>query len=551
MNPILQIVVSIIGTLGAYGLFLLAQYLYRQATSPLNNLPGPPNSSWIHGNSKEIQDAEISVLHEKWVEEYGTTIVYKWFLASGKIRDCQMMGNRLYTQDTKALNHILMSGYDYQKPEPARKWGLRNIVGSGILVQEEDEHRLQRKVMNPAFGVAQIRELAEIFVDESIHLRDIWASQLGSDNKPVRVEVQSWLSKMTLDVIGRAGFNYRFNALDSTEPDELIKAFSVIFGISSRFTIWNVLQGVVPVLRLFPSTAGSIKKEAQATMERIGRDLLRQTKEHLAATGEKGDGWRARDLLSLLVRSNMSKDIPEHQRMSDEDVIAQVPTFLVAGHETTSTAVTWALFALTQNKEIQRKLRDELLQVQTESPTMDTLNSLPYLDAVVRETLRVHSPVTGTFRVAMKDDFIPLSVPYTDRKGEVHNEIQVHKGDSISIPVLAINRSKSLWGEDAREFKPERWMTPGGIPSTASSIPGVWGNMMSFLGGAHACIGYRFSLVEMKALIFVLVRAFEFDLAVAADDVVGKSSIVQRPHLRSDPGQGSQLPLWVKLYTPS
>ncbi|KAJ3838895.1 cytochrome P450 [Lentinula raphanica] len=540
MHPILQIILSIFGTLGSYGLFLLIRYVYAEATSPLTKLPGPPNPSWIHGNSKELQDHEIAVMQEKWVEQYGPTITFKWFL-----------GNRLYTQDTKALHHILMSGYDYQKPEALRKWSLRNVVGSGILVQEEDEHRLQRKVMNPAFGVAQIRELTEIFVDESIHLRDIWASQVGPENNPVRVEVQSWLSRMTLDVIGRAGFNYRFNALDSTEPDELNKAFSVIFGISNRFTLWNVLQTVVPVLRLIPSTTDSVKKEAQATMERIGRDLLRQTKEYLAATGEKADGWIARDLLSLLVRSNMSKDIPEHQRMTDEDVIAQVPTFLVAGHETTSTAVTWALFAMTQNKEIQNKLREELLQVATESPDMDTLNSLPYLDAVVRETLRVHSPVTGTLRVAMKDDFIPLGTPYTDKNGEVHNSIQVSKGDTLSVPILAVNRSKEIWGEDAREFKPERWMTPGGVPNAASTIPGVWGNMLSFLGGAHACIGYRFSLVEMKALLFVLVRKFEFDLAVSPDDVVGKSTIVQRPHLKSEPEKGSQLPLWMKLYVPS
>ncbi|KAJ3865395.1 cytochrome P450 [Lentinula novae-zelandiae] len=484
MSPLLQVLASIFGTLGVYGLFLLAQYLYREATSPLNALPGPPNSSWIYGNSKEIQDA--------------------------------VSGHR---------ENVCIRGYDYQKPEALRNWILKNVVGSGnsssgILVQEEDEHRRQRKVMNPAFGVAQIRELTEIFVDESLHLRDIWLSQvgLGADNGAVRVDVQSWLSRMTLDVIGRAGFNYRFYALDSTEPDELSKAFSVIFGISSRFTLWNdVLQGLFPVLRVF--------KEAQVTMERIGRDLLRQSKEHLAATGEKGDGWRARDLLSLLVRSNMSKDILEHQRMSDEDVISQVPTFLVAGHETTSTAVTWALYALTQDKEIH--------------PSMDILNSLPYLDAVVRETLRVYSPVTGTERVAMKDDILPLGVPFTDKNGEVHNDIRVRKGDLFNIPVLAVNRSKALWGEDARDFKPERWLTPGGVPSTVSSIPGVWGNMLSFLGGAHACIGYRFSLVEMKALLFVLIRAFEFELAVSPEDIVGKTGI------------GSQLPLWVKPYVQS
>ncbi|KAJ3824346.1 hypothetical protein F5880DRAFT_1480401 [Lentinula raphanica] len=135
MHPILQIILSIFGTLGSYGLFLLIRYVYAEATSPLTKLPGPPNPSWIHGNSKELQDA-ATVMQERWVEQYGPTIAYKWFL-----------GNRLYTQDTKALHHILMSGYDYQKPEALRKWSLRNVVGSGILVQEEDEHRLQRKVM--------------------------------------------------------------------------------------------------------------------------------------------------------------------------------------------------------------------------------------------------------------------------------------------------------------------------------------------------------------------------------------------------------------------
>ncbi|KAJ4499391.1 cytochrome P450 [Lentinula lateritia] len=486
----------------------------------------------IRRRVKRIQDAETSVTQEKWVEEYGTTFAYKWFL-----------GKRLYTVDTVALNHILMSGYDYQKPEALRNWILKNVVGSGILVQEEDEHRRQRKVMNPAFGVAQIRELTEIFVDESLHLRDIWLSQvgLGADNGAVRVDVQSWLSRMTLDVIGRAGFNYRFNALDSTEPDELSKAFSVIFGISSRFTLWNDLLSTFINLSFQPSTSDSVKKEAQVTMERIGRDLLRQSKAHLAATGEKGDGWRARDLLSLLVRSNMSKDILEHQRMSDEDVISRI---IWNSTQTTSTAVTWALYALTQDKEIQCKLREELLRVSTESPSMDILNSLPYLDAVVRETLRVYSPVTGTERVAMKDDILPLGVPFTDKNGEVHNDIRVRKGDLFNIPVLAVNRSKALWGEDARDFKPERWLTPGGVPGAVSSIPGVWGNMLSFLGGAHACIGYRFSLVEMKALLFVLIRAFEFELAVSPEDIVGKTGIVRRIHLKSEPEKGSQLPLW-------
>lgn len=115
-------------------------------------------------------------------------------------------------------------------------------------------------------------------------------------------------------------------------------------------------------------------------------------------------------------------------------------------------------------------------------------------------------------------------------------------------------------------FRPERWES---IPEAATSIPGIWGNMLTFLGGQRACIGFRFSLVEYefflhpllfhrltllvdlyrtKALLFTLVRAFEFQLAVPAEDIGKKSSIVQRPMLKSDPESRSQLPLHVTLY---
>ncbi|KAG6871193.1 hypothetical protein C0992_011546, partial [Termitomyces sp. T32_za158] len=100
-----------------------------------------------------------------------------------------------------------------------------------------------------------------------------------------------------------------------------------------------------------------------------------------------------------------------------------VPTFLVAGHETTSTATTWALFALSQDLRVQIKLREELRTVDTDTPTMDELNALPYLDMVVRETLRVHSPVAATMRMATQDDILPLHKPFTDRKGVVHTGI--------------------------------------------------------------------------------------------------------------------------------
>ncbi|KAG6823565.1 hypothetical protein H0H93_003423, partial [Arthromyces matolae] len=69
---------------------------------------------------------------------------------------------------------------------------------------------------------------------------------------------------------------------------------------------------------------------------------------------------------------------------------------------------------------------------------------------------------------------------------------RIAKGETLLIPIAAINRDKTIWGDDAHEFRPERWET---VPEEANRIPGVWGNVLTFLGGPRACIGYRFSLV--------------------------------------------------------
>jgi len=275
-------------------------------------------------------------------------------------------------------------------------------------------------------------------------------------------------------------------------------------------------------------------------MGRIGAGLLKQSK-----TAQEDDKRPIRkDILSLLVRANTIQDLPEAQRMDDEQVMAQIPTFLIAGHETTSVTMTWALYALTQNKHVQTKLRQEISDLSTDNPTMDDLNGLPYLDAFVRETLRLYPAVPNVIRAAKKDDCIPLTKPFTDTKGIVHHEICVRKGQRIMIPIFLINQDKSIWGEDSKEFKPERWAN---IPDAVASVPGVWANMLTFIGGPRACIGYRFSLVETKALLFTLVRAFEFDLAIPSKDIVTKPfNGGQRPIVLTDPNNSNQMPLLVR-----
>ncbi|KAJ7485931.1 cytochrome P450 [Mycena latifolia] len=529
----LRLTASIAGTFGAYVLYRIMKMLYAEFTSPLRYLPGPRSAHWFFGNAKEL--SETPGVEGRWIEQYGRTMKLHAFF--GQLQ--------LYIADSTALHHILSSTHIYQKSEPIR-FSLGRIVGQGLLVVEDDVHKQQRKIMNPAFGAPQIRELTGIFVEKSIQLRDLWAVEAARAGGVVRVEVISWFSKATLDIIGLAGFNYPINALGAqsvNSPDELSVAFNRLFKTETEFSLMRAIQAYFPVFRPIPLPIDKIARQSHATMRRIGQQLLADSKRDIAENGTFETG-RARDLLNLLVRANTSKEIPASQRLSDEDVLAQVPTFLVAGHETTSTAMTWALFALTQNTAAQKRLRAELLSVEMESPSMEDLNNLPYLDCVVRETLRVNAPVTATSRIALCDDIIPLSTPFTDKNGTVHEALRIRKGDMVNIPILALNRDKAIWGPDALEFVPERWESSTPI---SNALPAMWGNMFTFLGGPRGCIGYRFSIVEMKALLFTLIRSFEFELAVPIADIGTKAlGVVQKPIVLSEPDAGNQLPLLVR-----
>ncbi|KAJ7782192.1 cytochrome P450 [Mycena olivaceomarginata] len=498
-----RLLASIAGTLIAYSLFKILRLWYQELNSPLRHLPGPRSSSFIYGNGKELLRDNGPAVQEKWVQTYGRTLKYPFFFGL----------SRLYTTDTKALNHFLTNHDIYQRPSPSR-YLLSLIVGPGVLVTEGEVHRRQ----NPAFGPPQIRELTSIFLEKSEELRNIWASQAASG--AVRLDVLPWLNKTTLDIIGLAGFDYPFNSLGAERPTELAIAFAATVQASTSLSALDMVLAFVPALRAMPTKFAAVCRTSQDTMNRIGRQILRSSKDEMAESGtfETGGG---RDLLSLLVRANTANDISESQRLSEEEVLAQVPTFLVAGHETC------------------------LLSVQTDSPTMDELDTLPYLDCVVREALRVHPPVVSTGRVAMQDDVVPLDTPWTDKYGNVHKTLRWMKQTHRMIPIMMMNRDKEIWGPDAAEFIPERWESE---PPISNTLPGVWGQVLTFLGGPRACIGYRFSVIQMKALLFTLVRAFEFELAVPAADIGRKISIVQRPMVRSEPGAGAQMPLLVKPY---
>ncbi|KAK7037870.1 cytochrome P450 [Favolaschia claudopus] len=515
-----------------YVLYHALPILYREFAKSIRRMPGPQSHSWLFGNFKEMM-ANANLMN-RWREEFGATFRFRGLFSISE----------LHTSDIKAINHIFSKSAVYRRAPSARE-SSRGLSGDGILSVEEEDH----KRFNPAFTIAQMRVITEIFMEKATQLSDIWKAQLGEDGS-THIDVLSWIRLMTLDTIGKAGFDYDFQALvPDKKPNELNEVLLQIFHspASSRYATFRQLQSLVPILKLIPLPGTSLFLAARSKMLTIGYQILARSKADIEASNKDKNMGGQRDLLSTLLRANLSPDVPVNQRLNDAELVSQIPTFFVAGNETTSLAASWALHALSVNTAAQKELREELFTISTDNPTMDELNSLPYLERVVRETLRLYSPITFRHRMAMEEDVLPLSKPYIDKNGETQVSVVIPKGQLIHIPVLAINTDAEIWGLDAKEWKPERWEN---IPKDASNIPTVWANLMTFFAGPHNCVGFRFAVLEVKALLFAVVRAFEIEKAVP-EGGIRPAALLQRPFVVAEGGRKSSLPLVLRAYAES
>jgi len=216
--------------------------------------------------------------------------------------------------------------------------------------------------------------------------------------------------------------------------------------------------------------------------------------------------------MSILVRARKA-DLDSKTggyAMSDEAMMDQVLTFLGAGHETTASGLAWTLWLLAKDPKSQQKLRDEVTSLYAETPRPDyrALKDLQWLDCVVQESLRLMPPVPMTFRKAGKTDYI--------------DGVLVPKGTLFYIPIRVINTWKEVWGDDAEEFNPGRWLNlPPKYNSTFSSL--------SFLAGPHACIGKTMAIVEMKAVLSALIANFEFEPAHAGQVPQPTAAVTMKP----------------------
>ncbi|KAK0440709.1 cytochrome P450 [Armillaria borealis] len=491
---------------------LLASLLHRWFKQPsVKHVKGPPSPSFWLGHERVLRDqGNAGDLETKWRKEYGT--VYR-------ISGCLGVSNLRVS--VLALKHIFHSSHPYPKSQD-NAFILDLVVGKGLVTVDDETHHRQRKIMNPVFSLAQLQKAQVIFQQCSDKLVNGIQGSLARTGTDDTINVLDWTSKAALDIIGLASFRYDFGSLDG-QNTELGQAMRHIFTASqSNSTALELI--LVALIRMVPYSAlGFLKLFSTREFRQLASvgNLAKTTAREVMASHDgvqmpEGDG----DIVDMLARARFTG------KMQDDEIEAQLMTFVVAGHETTSISLSWLLYELAEHSEHQSIIRAELKQ-------SNDYDSMPFLNAAIKESLRLH-PNSHTFiRTAPHDDVLPLS------GGE---ELVIPKGQTLFCSAHLYNRLPSLWGDDADEWNPSRF-----FDKTLPVLLGVYANLMTFSTGSRSCIGWRFAVTEMQTILAKLILHFEFSLpeGVEVQQFPGSPSVV--PIVKGKAHLGSQLPLRVRV----
>ncbi|KAF9224556.1 cytochrome P450 [Gyrodon lividus] len=432
----------------------------------------------------------------------------------------------------KAIAHFYARETTTYILTPFAKFLTGILVGRGSLLTSHGEvHKRLRKSLTPAFSIAAIRKLLPIFYDSAYKAKVAWDSILENSPDGAIIEVQEWMNHISLDTMGIAGFSHDFASLDgkrsavTTVFEEMGNAKpSPVFGYIF------VLAHLFPAILSLPNPRTRLTQILNDTMGIISRELLEKTKKE----NEEGISEEQKDksIIGLLIKAGSTDS---ELYMSQEEILAQTKVLLFAGYDTTSASLTWALIELCRDQEAQNKLREELSQLHGD-PTWDQLtNGLPYLDAVVHETLRLHAPLPETTRV--KTTLSPLSDPvFIPSSPSPVTHLSIPRGTIVTVPLASVNRSTSFWGPDAKAFQPSRWIDEDGMSGRAKEIQGHK-HILTFSDGPRTCLGKGFAVAEFKVVLSVLVRNFTFEFRDGPEtkaDIAG--GILPRPRIEGEEG---------------
>ncbi|TKA79339.1 hypothetical protein B0A55_03459 [Friedmanniomyces simplex] len=421
-----------------YG-YVIYRIVIPYFTSPLRRLPSPKGATFFMGHAIEsLKAVPPGAAPLKWSKEVPNDglIVFQGYFHAFQ--------NLMVTTPETIMDVVNTHAADWEKPSDGRAF-LRRILGNGLVVVEGNEHREQRKNVTPAFSGRVIKDLVPLFWSKGLSLVEA-AKREASANDGV-IEMNALASRATLDIIGSAGLGKDFSTLEDADHEIAQLYSSIMDPKKGSLVLLLIFHQILPIWLApkLPVEANRRMDNATSGIRRITKDLLAEKSRNLQEKSVE-----QRDIVATLMRSG---------KFTNDELTDQLLTFLAAGHETTAAALAWASYLVAKHTDVQDRLRKECHNIcgrlDPEEITSELIDSMPYLEAVC--------------------SFVVIS-PW------------------------AINRSPSLWGADAEEFRPDRWLGAEGKNGHATSSYAF----TTFLHGPRSCIGSAFARYELKCLLATL-----------------------------------------------
>ncbi|KAI3693318.1 hypothetical protein L6452_33153 [Arctium lappa] len=401
--------------------------------------------------------------------------------------------NEVYTSDPANVEYILKTNFENYVKGTYNHNILKDLLGDGIFTVDGDRWREQRKVSSYEFSTKVLRDFSSvIFRKNAVKLAHILSQAANNDQI---LDISDLFMKATLDSIFKVAFGIDLDSMCGSNEEGV--RFSHAFDDASALTTKRYVDITWKIKKFLNIGFEAKLKESIKVIDEFVYKLIRSKSEQMHTTHDDL-GLKKEDILSRFLQINDTD--PKYLR----DIILN---FIIAGKDTTSATMSWFIFLLCKHPQVQAKVAKEIKEATNKKEdvtnvaefavtvTEEALEKMHYLHATLTETLRLFPAVPVDPKICAADDVLP-------------DGYDVKEGDMVSYQPYAMGRMKFIWGDDAEDFKPERWIDENGCFRPQSSF-----KFTAFQAGQRICMGREFAYRQMKIFASIMLGCFTFKLS--------------------------------------
>ncbi|XP_055814393.1 cytochrome P450 704C1-like [Solanum dulcamara] len=403
--------------------------------------------------------------------------------------------NKIYTADPANIKYILKTNIDNYGKGWYNYNILKDLFGDGIFAVDGDKWREQRKLLSHEFSTRVLRDFSSVVFRKNVAKLAHILSEAANSNKTV--DIQDLFIQTSLDSIFRVAFGAELDNMCGS--NEEVKKFSDAFDNANAMTTWRYTDIFWKIKRALNIGVEAKLRDNIRTVDAFVYKMIHiRTEQMSKPETDLPMQWKKEDILSRFLQ--ITDTDPKYLR----DIIL---SFLIAGKDTTATTLSWFIYVLCKYPHVQEKVVQEINEAATEKENAtdityfaanvseEALEKMQYLHAALTETLRLYPAVPLDPKICFSDDILP-------------DGFSVNKGDMVSYLPYAMGRMKFIWGDDAEEYKPERWLDGDGFFRPENPF-----KFTAFQAGPRICLGKEFAYRQMKIFSAVLLAYFVFKLS--------------------------------------